>query len=188
MDPITIGIIAAATLLSGGGTYVVTKGRSQKRILELQEQVRELQERLQQAQGRIVELQRRVADLQNRLVERENRIAELLEREANLQLVIEEVSRRVELNSAWWRRAIAIVLFRYRRLLKETEELRAKVAQSQMSLDTARELRSTADIEARRLRDEQRAVDEELKQIEQVCEQLLTTKRDADRELAELLA
>jgi peptidoglycan hydrolase CwlO-like protein len=188
VEPITcVILLAVATLLSGGGTYAVTKAKAQKRIMELQDMIEELQGALIDKQARIVELQQQLADAQNRLVERENRLAAMIEREKKLQQVVKELGRRIEVSSNWWRKALAVLLFRYRQLVEENRSLRLELDQNERSLGRTAELREGIQTEIDSLEGMRRMSQLELQELEKVVIDLWSNKGKLDEELVQLL-
>lgn len=190
MDPLTLAILAAVagSLLGGGGAYAATKSAAQKRIAELQEQLRALQGELERKQRIIAGLQQELAALQQKLADRENRIAQSLEREGALRQKIEDLQSRVMRNSRLWRKVVAMLLLRYGRLVRETQQFVAQVEQMHGESVHARELRALLEHEHASLMEAKQGLNGELTSADSDVGALRSHHAEVDAEIARLTA
>lgn len=138
MDPVTLAIICSATaaLLAGGGTAVYLKDDKQKAVKLLQDQIHRLHKQMVALQGKLADRQREIAELQSKLAARDAEIARLLADQIETRALVDALERRIEQNSRFWAKIVALLQLRLGKLNAETAAMREQLADSEAKVAT----------------------------------------------------
>jgi chromosome segregation ATPase len=138
MEPVTLTLIcsAVAALLGGAGTAVYLKDDKQKAVKLLQDQIHRLQKHILALQSKLADRQREIAELQSKLAARDAEIARLLAEQIETRALIDALERRIEQNSRFWAKIVALLQLRLGKLNAETVAMREQLAESEAKVAT----------------------------------------------------
>lgn len=170
----------ALALLAGAGGAIAMKAKTQKTIDGLQQNLFELQAKIDEYQRQIVTLQSRVASLQATIGERDMRIAQMLAHESSMQAMQADLNAQYAKNSGRWRRIVAAILLRSKRLAEENQMLWQRMSELDQQMQVARQSRSMMTNEMISLRVEHDQARAEILQFEQSVQRLQAERGGAD--------